>query len=162
MAVWLTRAGPNGQFEELALTQGVSVGCWGHLPDLDPYVSREAIERIIFEVYIDDSKHKLVNLTSQVHAFRSRMQADDLVVLPSKTRSVLAFGRVAGPYRYRADWKLTPHTRPINWFLNDVPRTIFDSDILHSFGAFLTVCRISRNDAEERIRAILKTSYGCP
>ena len=29
-----------------------------------------------------------------------------------------------------------------------MPRTAFEQDLLHSFGAFMTVCNISRNDAE--------------
>ena len=46
------------------------------------------------------------------------------------------------------------HYRAVNWFATDIPRSNFDQDILYSFGAFLTICRISRNNAEERIRAM--------
>jgi restriction system protein len=37
----------------------------------------------------------------------------------------------------------------------DVARPTFGQDLLNSFGAFMTVCRITRNDAENRIAAIL-------
>jgi restriction system protein len=48
------------------------------------------------------------------------------------------------------------HTRLVKWIRPDIPRTAFSQDLLYSFGAFLTVCRISRNDAERRIAAVLE------
>ncbi|MGD9676010.1 MAG: restriction endonuclease, partial [Candidatus Bipolaricaulia bacterium] len=36
-----------------------------------------------------------------------------------------------------------------------VPRSAFGQDLLYSFGAFMTVCQISRNDAEARVAAVL-------
>jgi restriction system protein len=38
-----------------------------------------------------------------------------------------------------------------------VPRDVFRQDLLYSFGAFMTVCEISRNDALPRVEAVLKT-----
>ncbi|MFQ5472525.1 MAG: restriction endonuclease, partial [Dehalococcoidia bacterium] len=38
---------------------------------------------------------------------------------------------------------------------NDVPRTSFAQDLLYSLGSLLTVCRIERNNAEERVRAMI-------
>ena len=43
------------------------------------------------------------------------------------------------------------HSRQIEWFASDIPRSNFDQDLLYSFGAFMTICRISRNNAEQRI-----------
>jgi len=39
----------------------------------------------------------------------------------------------------------------MDWLANPVPRTHFSQDLLYSFGAFMTICRITRNNAEERI-----------
>ena len=47
--------------------------------------------------------------------------------------------------------------RPVDWLKSDVPRDDFRQDLLFSFGAFMTVCEISRNDALQRVGAILKT-----
>ena len=46
--------------------------------------------------------------------------------------------------------------RQVKCLQTDIPRTAFGSDLLYSLGAFLTVCRIQRNDAEARIRGILR------
>lgn len=47
------------------------------------------------------------------------------------------------------------HQRTVTWIRDDVPRDAIDQDLRYSLGAFLTVCRIKRNNAEERIRALL-------
>ena len=39
-----------------------------------------------------------------------------------------------------------------------MPRSDFGQDLLYSLGAFMTVCRIKRNNAEDRIKAMLAGS----
>ena len=46
------------------------------------------------------------------------------------------------------------HVRPVEWLQTDLPRTVFEQDLLYSFGALMTVCNISRNDAERRVAAV--------
>jgi restriction system protein len=43
-----------------------------------------------------------------------------------------------------------------------VPRSNFDQDLLYSFGAFMTVCRIKRNKAEARIKAMAAANWTSP
>ena len=80
------------------------------------------------------------------------MQEGELVVLPLKTSGTIAVGRIAGPYAYRddlgADFK---HARPVSWLATEVPRDAFDQDLLYSFGAFLTIGRVNRENAEQRV-----------
>ena len=82
------------------------------------------------------------------------MKDGDLVVLPRKRTSQIAIGRVSGPYAFREVDGTFRHTRPVKWLQTELPRTIFEQDLLYSFGAFMTVCRISRNDAERRVAAV--------
>jgi len=64
---------------------------------------------------------------------------------------------VTGDYKYRPDSPPDArHTRNVEWIQQDIPRSRFDQDLLYSLGAFMTVCRIQRNNAEERIKAILE------
>lgn len=51
------------------------------------------------------------------------------------------------------------HYRTVDWFAQDIPRSNFDQDILYSLGAFLTICRISRNDAEKRIQQMASNNW---
>lgn len=98
----------------------------------------------------------IINWAGQVWSFKEAIKPNDLVVLPLKTRSALAIGAIAGAYEYVPDNPdFARHTRKVSWIRDDIPRASVDQDLLYSLGAFLTVCRISRNNAEERIKALL-------
>jgi restriction system protein len=51
------------------------------------------------------------------------------------------------------------HCRNIDCFAKDIPRNNFEQDILYSFGAFMTVCEIPRNDTEKRIKAMTENDW---
>jgi restriction system protein len=156
MAVWLVRAGKHGEQEQTALDANLVTIGWNGLPDLSDAADRATLEDMYARFYSNDAPSARANKVGQVWAFRGRVQAGDLVVLPLKTRSAIAVGRVVGPYSYRTDLaEDIRHTRPVEWLRKDLPRTAFDQDLLYSLGAFMTVCQIRRNNAEERIRAIL-------
>lgn len=42
----------------------------------------------------------------------------------------------------------------MKWIAEAVPRSHFGQDLLYTFGAFLTICRVQRNNAEKRIAAM--------
>ena len=156
MAIWLVRAGGHGEREEAALEKGMVVLGWDDLPDLSAIKSREALAQLLKDTYPDEGPNKLSNWNGQLWAFRERIQKDDLVILPLKRRSAIAIGRIAGAYSYQAEGTDGYHKRPVKWLRTDIPRTAFDQDLLYSFGAFMTVCQISRNNAELRIKAVLE------
>jgi restriction system protein len=43
----------------------------------------------------------------------------------------------------------------VKWLHTDLPRTAFEQDLLYSFGAFITVCQVRRNNVERRVEALL-------
>jgi Uncharacterized conserved protein len=102
------------------------------------------------------TKSRLSNALGQIHGFAHGIQTGDLTVLPSKLAPTLHFGEVTGAYEHHPEGP-DPyfHSRSVEWTHKDVPRTRFDKDLLYSFGAFMTVCRVSRHDAENRVRAVL-------
>ena len=108
------------------------------------------------QIHPDVTQGSISNQVGQVYAFCRRIQEGDLVVLPLKTQSAIAIGRVTGPYCFRGDLgDAVRHTRPVEWLVTDLPRTALGQDLLHSLGSLLTVCQIKRNNAEARIRAVL-------
>jgi restriction system protein len=156
MSLWLVRAGRNGEQEEGALEHDVATIGWHDLPDLSSVKSREDLKRLYESTYPGAKKNAVANEVGQIWAFINRIQPDDLIVLPLKLRSAIAIGKVKGPYQYRTD--LSPninHVHLVEWLATDLPRTTFEQDLLYSFGAFMTVCQVKRNNAEERVRAIL-------
>src|SRR5215211_3359404 len=156
MALWLVRAGKSGQQEDVALDKSLAAIGWEDLPDLSGTQSREDLEQLYRQVYPVEKPKTVTNRVSQTWAFRQRIKEDDLVALPLKKQPAIAIGKVTGPYKYRAnasDGVL--HTRSVKWIRKDLPRQSLDQDLLYSLGAFMTMCQIWRNQAEERIRAII-------
>ena len=157
MAVWLVRAGRDGSREDFVLENGVAAIGFDELPDLSDVKTRAELESLFRAAHPQDHPGRIANYVGQVWAFLQGIQNGDLVALPLKRRAAVAIGRVTGGYRYRADWNPgVRHTRPVEWLMQDIPRNAFDQDLLYSLGAFMTVCRIQRNNAEARIRALLE------
>lgn len=46
------------------------------------------------------------------------------------------------------------HWRPVKWIAEAVLRAHFGKDLLSTFGAFMTICRLQRKNAEARIAAM--------
>jgi restriction system protein len=158
LALWMVRAGKHGEQEQRAIEKGfVTIG-WNELPSLSSVESKKELERLYRKTYPDAKKRTMANEVGQIWSFLKRMKEGvDLVGLPSKFQSTIAIGKVEGAYEYRTDLgDDIHHIRKVKWIKTDIPRTDFEQDLLYSFGAFMTVCRISRNNAEKRVRAILE------
>ena len=153
--VYLVRAGRNGEDEDYALENNVAIVGFRDVPTLEGASDFDGVLELVNNAYPDIKSRAAGNFTGQLWAFAIAIQAGDIVVLPRKRTSQIAIGRVTGPYRYgKANAELR-HTRPVQWMRSDVPRTTFAQDLLYSFGAFMTVCNISRNDAARRVAAVL-------
>lgn len=154
--VWLTRAGPHGKDEDQALALGLAIIGFDEISDLRDYTGVEQVAAAFLDIDPDHSKKRAENWARQVWAFSHRMALGDIVVLPLKTHpGQIALGRVAGEYEYKDLGGQMRHTRKVDWMRPDVSRTAFEQDLLYSFGAYMTVCRITRNNAEARVRAVL-------
>ena len=80
--------------------------------------------------------------------------------MPRKNTPKIAIGEILGPYKFDATADpLYRHYHEVKWLNTEIPRSAFDQDLLYSFGAFLTVCQIKRNDAEKRVRAMAQKSW---
>ncbi len=156
MAIWVVRAGSRGQQQNFALDNNRAVIGWNDMPDLSNYETREEMQKVCTKMYLDSKPKAVMSYVSQLWAFSKRINKDDIIALPIKGQAVIAFGRVTGDYEYLPNNPLsTKHTRPVQWITQDLPRAKFDQDILYSLGAAMTVFQVKRNNAEERIKAIL-------
>jgi len=162
MALWLVRAGKYGEREDFALQNKVAVIGWEELTDLSSFKTRKELASLLLKTYPDLKPKTLMNWESQLWAFIHEIAKGDLIALPLKHRAVIAIGDVEGDYRFE---KNNPpdalHVRPVKW-LNEFPRNQFGPDLLYSLGAAMTVCRIRRNKAEERVRNLLAGKKDIP
>lgn len=154
--VFLVRAGKHGADEDVALEKGLALVGFTEIPSLEKVKDYDGIFDLVAKGNPGGKPRALGNLAGQLWAFALSMKEGDLVVLPRKLTSQIALGRVVGPYKFQKVDGAFRHTRPIEWIKTDLPRTAFAQDLLYSFGAFMTVCQISRNEAETRIAAVLK------
>lgn len=160
MALWLVRAGGQGELEHAFLEDSRIYLTWGGIDeDLSGFENREELKDFLREHLADTGDNRIANAAGQIWAFVSRMQPGDWVVLPSKMKPAIHVGEVVGEYRYEPSSRRPGQSRKVRWIETDIPRSNFDQDLLYSFGAFLTVCQISRNDAEARVRAMAENGW---
>lgn len=157
MALWLVRCGRHGEKEVTALREGSAIIGWDELPSLAGLASREELAGLIATCYPEAGDKTRLNWVSQIWPFLNVFKPNDLVVMPLRSQPAVAVGRIGvGGYRYREDLPVgLRHHRAVDWILDPIPRAAFDQDILYSFGAAMTVCSVSRNDAERRVEAML-------
>lgn len=152
MAVWTVKGGRHGEREERCLDHSVIGGGWEDIPDLTSVTSKEDLSALCEEHAPSWSTRTRANYVAQLWSLRQRMSEGELAVLPLKTSGTIAVGRISGPYSHRddlgSDFK---HARAVEWLAKDIPRDAFDQDLLYSFGAFLTIGRVHRERAEQRI-----------
>ena len=153
--LYLARAGQNGEDEDLALEHNLAILDFRDIPSLEGVPDHNAVARVVTDAIPDEKPRRRGNFAGQLWAFVGSMRRGDLVVLPRKLTSQIAIGRVTGPYKFSELNSEPRHTRPVQWLFTDLPRTTFEQDLLYSFGAFMTVCNISRNDAVLRVTAVL-------
>lgn len=153
MALWLVRAGKHGERESEALDMGIATVGWNKIGDLAAYQSRDAIAGALRTVYPNAPEARTQNHARQLWSFGHVIAPGDRVVLPLKKQAAVAWGAVASAYEYRpANPDELRHTHRVVWSDHLVARGRFSPDLLYSFGASLTVCRITRNDAERRVQ----------
>jgi len=155
MSLWLVRAGKHGEQEQEALDSGVVTIGWNELPDLSDFKSKNDLTKLYVHIHPKATRNQIANEVGQVWRFAREIEVGDLVALPLKTQSAIAIGKVKGPYEYKEVADNIKHTRRVKW-LKTIRRSAFDQDILYSLGAFMTVCRIKRHDAENRVVRLLQ------
>ena len=155
-AVWLVRAGQNGEFEGAVLQHGSAIVDWG-VPDVTDAASRDAVKERVRSADPSASERHIGSITSQLHSFRSDMKEGDVVVLPLKTqRPRVALGRITGPYKYGQVEGSWYHTRDVNWIRRDVSQSDFGEDLQGSLQDRRTIYRMGGNEAEQQLEALLE------
>ena len=156
MAVWLVRAGSHGEYQEKFIQEARVYLTWRDLSvDLSKLADKEGLSETLVDVNPDAKPKRIINWVSQVWPFAHEMQKGDLVILPLKAQRAIQIGEITGSYHFEPNGP-NPffHWRPVKWVGEAIPRSHFGKDLLNSFGAFLTICRIQKNNAEARIKAM--------
>lgn len=158
MTLWLARAGKYGEHEQAFLSGSFTAICWEDgFQDVDlTGLTREQLREVLERCYPDVKKKTITNWVGQISIPAMVMKQGDLVVMPYKHQSAVAVGVVNSAYIYDSSAPVPyRHQRRIDWVKTSIPRSCFEKDLLFSFGAFSTFCKVERNNAEARVRAAL-------
>ena len=154
MTLWVVRCG-DGANEQEPISKGIVGIGWSELQDLKDVTEREQIQELYAKTYTTESIAQIRTNVAQIYSFRTRIQVGDYVALPLKKSASIAFGKVTGEYQHVKDaYNFLINQRKVEW-IREIPRNQIDQDLLFSFGAFLTVFQVKRNDAESRIEMML-------
>lgn len=154
--LWIVRAGAAGERELDAIAQGLLQPGFSEVGDLASCKDRASILDRLHSTLRGAGENQLRNYAAQLNQFVNVIAGGDLIVLPRKLTTGVAIGKVTGPYRYEPLG--TPrHVRPVSWLKEAVPREVFAQDLRYSFGAFMTVCEVKRNEALARVEAVVAT-----
>jgi restriction system protein len=156
MNLWTVRAGRFGEQEPTCLEEGLVTVGWNDLTNLKQFKTRADLFDAYQKTYDDGSNVKSGIRVGQLWRFVNEIMIGDLVALPSKTQPTIHIGRVTGDYQFEKKFKDEEiiHWRSVKW-LKSIPRVEFDQDILYSFGSLLTVSKVSRAQAAERVLAMI-------
>ncbi|MBX9987165.1 restriction endonuclease [Priestia aryabhattai] len=157
-AIWLVRAGKYGEQEQLALENNIVTIGWNKLGNISDLQNKEELIELFELTYPNEKPKAIINKASQVWRFKNEIEIGDLVVLPLKQEPVIAVGKIISKYKFIDNLgTVIRHARTVEWITKDMPRNNLNQDLLYSLGAFMTVCRIQRNDAETRIPAAIQS-----
>jgi restriction system protein len=161
MAVWLIRAGSHGEFQDKFLSEKRVYVTWDDLDvKLDTLPDRDALISALREHEPTAKDRKLINHASQIWPFAHEMKKGDWVVLPLQPQRAIQIGELTGDYTFEpAGPSPYFHWRAVEWIGEAVPRSHFGKDLLNTFGAFMTICRVQKNDAEARLKAMRKNGW---
>ncbi len=161
MAIWMVRAGSHGEYELKFLQDKRLYVTWDGLDvDLKALQQQADLRAAMAARYPNAKPKTIMNWASQVWPFAHEMAKGDLVVVPLKTQRTVQIGEIVGDYTFEASGP-DPfyHSRSVNWIGESIPRAHFGQDLLHTFGAFMTICRVQRNNAEARLAAMRANSW---
>ncbi|MET9696749.1 CBS domain-containing protein [Streptomyces sp. NPDC006529] len=151
---WTVRGGKQGEREQAALDEGLVVAGWESLGDLSDCSALEELGELLRRTYPEEAPRTVRSWTHQLRRFLT-METGDFVVMPRKFRSVIAIGRLNGPYEYRGE---NPpgfrHVRRVTWERRDVERAAVKGDLRDSMGSLLTISELSRGDAVRRVATL--------
>ncbi|MFZ2956555.1 MAG: restriction endonuclease [Candidatus Ozemobacteraceae bacterium] len=156
MSIWLIRAGSHAEFELKFIQESKIFVTWNDLDvNLKKLSDRKTLLETLTNLYPDCKLKTLQNWAGQIWPFAHEMRKGDLVVLPLKTQRAIQIGEITDEYHFEKNGP-NPfyHWRTVKWLGETIPRANFGTDLLNTFGAFLTICRVQRNNAEARLKAM--------
>lgn len=159
MTAWVVRAGKFGEREDWAIENSIAGGGFIEFPDLTAATTRDQVKDIVTSALPGSTAMQRAVATGQVWALRHGITPGDLVVMPLKSGTKkIAIGECVTGYAFRDDPDPTlRHVVGVKWRRTDASRAAVKDDLLNTLNGSLTVFTASKNGAEARLRAMMRT-----
>lgn len=143
-AVWVIRAGREGQADSLFLQQGYVALGWAKMGDMSRIPNEQnAFKAIVRQTHMTMKPGAIPNSAGQLRRFVYEVKPGDLAVYPSRLDRQIHLGRIVGPYTYNPGLNAEyPHVRKVEW-LRAVPRTHFAQGALYEIGGLMTLFQVT-------------------
>ena len=153
---WFLRLGKEGQHEGDAIEKEIVSIDFDVREEPEKLKSRELVRGHIEQMRLNDSNQKKSKRVLQVHYFVNEMKEGDIVVCPFKTfGKKIYIGEIKSKCIKIGDFL----TREVKWKMNEpLSRDRFQQDLLYAFGVLLTVSKLEKNDAPNRIMEMIKNA----
>ena len=118
MPMWLCRAGRYGEFENKFLEDNRVYCTWDNLSEsIMQFHTKQDLQQYFVDNNPDVKVKTAMNWASQVWPFAHEMKKGEIVVLPSKIKPVIHFGKIIGDYEFLPD-NDNPyyHAHQVDWF----------------------------------------------
>ena len=165
MNVWAVRGGADGEYEDYALREGVTLVDFGLRRNATEFPDRDALR----DHLVDESPRyggnlrRAANAASQLWKFANEIKPGDMLLLPRKKAKTIAVGRITGDYRLDDAMPFDAcHSRPVAWSASGVSRDDLDDDIIKVIRSMLTVFQVRPEGAAERIDDVVAALYSQP
>ncbi len=156
MAIWLARGGRHGEVEQKQIDEQKVYLRWHGFADDIRGKSLNEIQSMLRNAYPTAPKHRIIQNSGQFNIFANKMLPGDTILMPRRGAGVVQVGRITSDYQFDpsgADG--FRHYRTVDWSTVPVPRSNFDSELLHKLNAAATFCGIKGDNIEERVKAAI-------
>jgi restriction system protein len=164
MAIWLVRGGRHGEVEQKFIDEKRISITWRELRDDIGGKTIKEIQSNLRRTYPNAPEQRIVQNSGQFNIFVNKMCPGDTVVMPRRGQGVVQIGQITSDYKFDpsgADG--FRHYRSVDWNPIAVPRSNFDSELLHKLNAATTFCGIKGEDLAARMqKAIAAPGFVSP
>lgn len=155
---WVLRSGKDGEREQFCIENGVGAPGMYYGPEVEKATTLDEHKRALQATYPHDSTNRIANWASQANRFKNEMNVGDLVLMPSKLQKGFIYtGVVTGP-AYVDESQTDVECRnliPIEWNEEAISRDDLGEDLRSSLGSLLTIFKVARNEARERVELVI-------
>ena len=156
--VWLFKAGEGEKDSEAWLAHKLAFIGWDGVGDLSNATTQEHIRHRVEAAYPEGKPRQKTDAKKFLSMFAIDARLGDLVAMPRKVKTMVAIGRIAGPYVYRevdGNWR---HTRGVEWKAHEVAKDrLREIDIDAEQRRGQTVRRIGGEEDADRIEELLRS-----